>query len=253
MLDNPDYIVAKNITKAYKTYDPILLDLSLSIKKGKFICLFGPNGCGKTTFLTLLSGIDTNYEGEIYINGHPPQQAKVGIVPQHCEDTLLPWRKVIDNIALGLELDGMNRHEREERVRDFIQRTRISLPLGFYPHQISGGQQQLTAILQALIQQPEFLILDEPFSALDFRHANDIQNRLNQLWELTTTTVIFTTHDLFSGIHFADQVFILSPRPAHVILQFEVSLPRPRLRRDPNLLELYDDVHHKYLSLSVDK
>ena len=253
MLEHPDYIIAKNVTKEYRKQEPVLLDLTLSIKKGNFICFFGPNGCGKTTFLSLLSGIDTDYEGEIHVDGHTPQQVKIGIVPQHYEDTLLPWRKVLDNIALGLELDGMKRHEREERVRDFLKKTRISLPLGLYPYQISGGQQQLTAILQALIQQPEFLILDEPFSALDFRHANDIQTRLIQLWELTTVTTIFTTHDLFSGIRFADQVFMLSPRPAHVILQFDVSLPRPRSRHDPKLLELYDDVHHKYVGLSEEK
>ena len=249
MLDTPDYIIVKNVRKAYGTDEPILMDFSLSIKKGEFICLFGPNGCGKTTFLALISGIDSNYEGEIRINGHDPQQGKVGIVPQRCEDTLMPWRTVLDNIAFALELDGMKRHEREQRVRDFLQEVRVSLPLGLYPHQISGGQKQLTAILQALLRQPEFLILDEPFSALDFRHTSDVQDTLVRLWQLTSTTIIFTTHDLLSAIHFADRVFMLSPRPAQVILQFNISLPRPRLRRDPKLLELYDDIHHKYLNV----
>ncbi len=246
-----DYIVVKNVKKTYGTDEPILMDLSMSIKKGEFICLFGPNGCGKTTFLRLISGIDTNYEGEICINGHSPQQAKVGIVPQHCEDTLLPWRTVLDNLALAFELDGMKRKEREEQVRDFVQQAEISLPLGLYPHQISGGQQQLTAIVQALIQKPEFLILDEPFSALDLRHISDVQNSLFRLWKLTSTTIIFTTHDLLTAIHFADRIFMFSPQPARVILQFDIPLSRPRLHRDPSLLKLYDDIHHKYLILGL--
>ena len=252
MLDNLDYIIAENVKKTYETYEPILSNLSLSIKKGEFVCLFGPNGCGKTTFLSLISGIDTNYEGQIRINGRPPQQAKVGIVPQHYDDTLLPWRTVLGNIALPLELEGRKRHEREEQVRKFIQKAQISLPLNLYPHQISGGQQQLTAILQALIQQPEFLILDEPFSALDFRHVNDVQNTLVQLWKLTETTIIFTTHDLLTAICFADRVFMLSPRPAHLILEFNIPLQRPRLRRDPKLLKLFDDAHHKYLNMGLE-
>jgi NitT/TauT family transport system ATP-binding protein len=252
MEDSSRFIVVENVWKAFGNNGPVLQNISMSIEKGKFVCLFGANGCGKTTFLSLLAGTDTDYEGRISICGRPPRQARVGIVPQHCEDALLPWRTLRDNIALGIELGGLKRHEREQRVRDFVSKANISLPLGLYPYQVSGGQQQLTVILQALIQQPDFLVLDEPFSALDPEHMNVVQNTLVQLWMLAHTTIIFTTHDLLNAIHFADQVVMFGAKPANVIMQFDIPLPRPRSRRDPKILELIDQAHHTYLSQGLD-
>jgi len=250
MVNFVDFITVNNVTKTFKGFtDPVLLDLSLSIHQGEIICLFGPNGCGKSTFLSLLSGIDVEYNGQIFIDGKTPQLTKTGIVPQYCNDTLLSWRTVLENIAFPLEINGINRSTREEQVRDFLKKANISLPLYLYPSQISGGQQQITAILQALIQRPEFIILDEPFSSLDTKHVKDIQHAIITLWKLTNTTIIFTTHDLLNALFFSDRIIMLSPRPAKVLLESEISLPRPRSYQDPKLLDLFDDIQHKYIEL----
>jgi ABC-type nitrate/sulfonate/bicarbonate transport system ATPase subunit len=252
MSNNIDYIIVQNVTKSYNASVLILKDVTFSVRKGEIVCLFGPNGCGKTTMLSLLAGLDLDFEGEIIINGRAPQQANVGIIPQHCVDTLLPWRTVLENIALPLEIDGMKLAVREQHVINILQQAKLVLPLYLYPHQISGGYQQLTAILQALQLQPEFLILDEPFSSLDMGHVNDVQDSLLRLWELTNTTIIFTTHDLLTAIKFADRILIFNSLPARIISEFDITLKRPRLDRDPKLIELYDRIHHHYINVGLE-
>lgn len=247
MSTNQDYIVVKRVKKVFGSSAPTLEEISFSVPRGEFICLFGPNGCGKTTMLSLLAGVDSDYQGEILINGPTPLQAKVGIVPQDSDDTLLPWRTIIENIALPLEFQKVKLEERERQVRNFMKQADITLPLGLYPHQISGGQKQLTAILQALLAQPEFLVLDEPFSALDYHHLSEVQNSLSRLGKLVSATIIFTTHDLLTAIHFADRILIMTPQPSRIFREYPISLPRPRIYRDPKLLAIYDEINHEYL------
>ena len=142
-----------------------------------------------------------------------PEEARVGIVPQDSDIALLPWRTVMDNIALPLELDGASRHETRRAVQAFLEGAGISLPLNRYSYKLSGGQKRLAVILQALIGKPDILVLDEPFASLDYEHARLIEESLLRLWEFTATTTFVVTHDLPNAAYLSDRVVLVSPGP----------------------------------------
>ena len=249
MLSSSGYIVVDGVRKAFDHSEPVISSISMTISRGEFVSLFGPNGCGKTTFLKILVGMDKEYQGTIGIAGKLPEHANVGIVPQNSNDALLPWRTVLENIALPLELHRLSHRERERAIREFIAEVGIELPLSMYPYRLSGGQKQLVAIIRALIGKPDLLVLDEPFISLDFGHTILVQEALFRLWQFTKTTTFLVTHDLLSAVHLADRVFLLSPRPMRVISSREVDLPRPRSRRDPKLIPLLNELQRTYLSM----
>jgi NitT/TauT family transport system ATP-binding protein len=247
MMSSSGYIVVDGVQKAFDHSAPVISGVSMAISKGEFVALFGPNGCGKTTFLKILTGMDNDYQGSIRIDGKLPEQASVGIVPQDSGDALLPWRTALENIALPLELDRLSRRERTRAVREFIEGTGLRLNLNMYPYRLSGGQKQLVAIARALIIKPDLLVLDEPFASLDFEHMSLVQEALLRLWQLTRTTTFLVTHDLFEAVYLADRVFLLSPRPMGIIFSAEIDLPRPRSRQDPKLISVLNELQHAYL------
>ena len=249
MLSSSDYIVVDGIQKAFDHSEPVIASIAMTISRGEFVSLFGPNGCGKTTFLKILVGTDNDYQGTIRIDGKLPGQANIGIVPQNSNDALLPWRSVLENIALPLELSRLSRRERAKAVHEFIEEVGIELPLNMYPYQLSGGQKQLVVMIRALISKPDLLVLDEPFTSLDFGHMILVQEALLQLWQFTETTTFLVTHDLLSAVYLADRVFLLSPRPMRVIYSREIDLPRPRSRQDPKLISLLAELQHAFLAM----
>jgi NitT/TauT family transport system ATP-binding protein len=236
-----DYIAIDGVQKAYGA-ELVISHISLTISKGMFVSLWGPNGCGKTTLLKLLTGIDCEYQGIIRIGGKLPEQISVGIVPQNSEDALLPWRNVLENIALPLEACGFNRDERAKAVPEFIKEVGVGLPLEKYPYQLSGGQKQVVAVVRALIGGPDLLVLDEPFASLDFRHMIAVQDALRRLWQFTKTTTVLVTHDLLGAIHLANRVFVLSPRPMRVITVKDINLSHPISRQDSKLISLMNEL-----------
>ena len=249
MLSSSGYIIVDGVQKAFDDSEPVISSISMTISRGEFVSFFGPNGCGKTTFLGILAGIDKDYQGTIRIDGKLPEQAKVGIVPQNSNDALLPWRRVLDNIALPLEPHRLSRRERVKTVHEFIEGVGIELPLNMYPYQLSGGQKQVVVIVRALIGKPDLLVLDEPFISLDFRHMSLVQEALLRLWQFTKTTTFLVTHDLLSAVYLADRVFLLSPRPMRVISSREIDLPRPRFRQDPKLISLLGQLQRTFLTM----
>jgi len=249
MLSSSDYIVVDNVQKAFDHSEPVISGISMTILRGEFISLFGPNGCGKTTFLKILVGMDNDYRGTVRIDGKSPEQANVGIVPQNSNDALLPWRTVLDNIALPLELHGFSRRGRVKAVHEFVEGVGIDLPLNMYPYQLSGGQKQVVVIARALIGKPDLLVLDEPFVSLDFKHTILVQEVLLRLWQFTKTTMLLVTHDLLSAVYLADRVFLLSPRPMRIISSGKIDLPRPRSRQDPKLISLLNKLQRAFLTM----
>ena len=249
MLSSSDYIMVDNVQKAFDHSEPVISGISMTISRGEFVSLFGPNGCGKTTFLKILVGMDNEFQGTVRIDGKLPEQASVGIVPQNSNDALLPWRRVVDNIALPLELRRLSRRERVKAVHEFIEGVGIELPLNMYPYQLSGGQKQVVIIARALIGRPDLLVLDEPFISLDFRHMILVQEALLRLWQFTKTTTFLVTHDLLSAVYLADRVFLLSPRPMRIISSRKIDLPRPRFRQDPKLISLLGQLQRTFLTM----
>lgn len=202
--------------------------LSLSIEQGAFIALLGPNGCGKSTLLQLLAGLLTPDSGSITIDGKTPSKANVGFVFQNYRESLFPWMTNLDNISFSLPTTG-NRRERRDRVRNFVQELGLEdVPLDRYPYQCSGGQQQLVALLRELICEPDLLLMDEPFASLDYDRRLTQYDRVVRSWLRTRPTVILVSHDIDEAIYLADQVLLLSKRPASVVSTFDVPLRRPR-------------------------
>lgn len=228
-------IIVENVSKFYPnrnllTRTHVLDQINLKIKKGEFITFFGPNGCGKTTFLKLLAGLESYDEGKISIDGHTPEQAKIGYIFQNYKDSLFPWRKNIDNIAFPLEIHGLSRSEARKKVIELYNKLNLKFDLYTYPYMLSGGQQQLLAIARALVYEPDVLLMDEPFNALDYQTNFFMEDILLDIWHKTKKTIIFISHEIDEAIYLADRIVLLSRLPARIKELLDINLLRPRVQ-----------------------
>jgi NitT/TauT family transport system ATP-binding protein len=224
-------LVAENVHKAFPSREgevKALRDVSLAISDGEFVSLVGPSGCGKTTLLHILGGLLPADQGVVRIDGQILTQPRpeIGFVFQ--DPTLMPWRTVIKNVTLPLEVQGRDGHEHQQRAMELLDLVGL---LGFerlYPHELSGGMQQRVAIARALIHEPSILLMDEPFGSLDAITRNQMNVELLRIWQATGKTILMVTHTIQEAIFLSDRVLIMSPRPGHIRATFEVDLPRPR-------------------------
>lgn len=207
---------------------PVLEDISFEVPSGSVGAVVGPNGSGKSTLLRLIAGLLPADRGAITIDGRPVGDAdqRVGLVFQ--EPRLLPWRRVIDNVAFPLELVGVSTAERRDRARSLLDLVGVATFADAYPQQLSGGMRQRVAIARALARDPEVLLLDEPFSALDALTRERFDMELLDLWQRIGATVVVVTHSIPESVFLGDEVVVLSPRPGRVIARVPVLLPRPR-------------------------
>lgn len=244
-------IVAKNIRKYFG--DVLAMDdISCTINEREFVAIIGPSGCGKSTFLYLIAGFEKATKGELLINNLPvvgPGPDR-GIVFQ--EFVLFPWLTVLRNATLGLDIKGVQRQEAEERARKWLRLTGLSGFENAYPSTLSGGMKQRVAIARALTYDPEVLLLDEPFGALDVQTKNYMIQDLQNLWQEANRTIVMITHSVSEAVQLADRVLILSSRPSRVIADVSIRLPHPRNLRDPQLRRYEDDIT-ALLSAEVDK
>jgi len=209
-----------------------LADVSLDIAAGEFTCLVGPTGCGKTTFLRIVAGLLAPSSGSVVLSGREVSgpRGTTGMVFQ--QYSLLPWRNVQDNVAFGLELRGLRRGERLKRAAELLDLVGLSRFGRSRPYELSGGMQQRVAIARALATDPELLLLDEPFGALDERTRHRLQDELLAIWQRTGQTVLFVTHNIDEAVYLADRVVVMADRPGRVAADFRFGLPRPRSRLD---------------------
>ena len=251
MTENPaSKLLVKNLRKSFRSQrstEPILVfdDISFEVHQSEFISLVGPSGCGKTTFLRILDGLIPRDEGEILLDGKAvikPGPDK-GFVFQ--DSSLLLWRTVIDNVILGLELQGVDKKEARKKAEDYIALVGLKGFEQHYPRELSGGMQQRVNLARALIVDPEILLMDEPFASLDAQTRELMQAELLKMWRQTRKTVIFVTHQIEEAIYLSDRVVVFSARPAKIREIVKVDLPRPRslaVKRSQTFLELADHV-----------
>lgn len=220
-------LVIKGLRKSFGTkvvYDNFDLELEL----GTFTSVFGPNGCGKSTLINMISGLMPRDGGTVLYDGKTIQESSISYVFQNYREALFPWRRAIDNIRYPMNRFGYSKKKREERIEQLIEDFGIRIDLNAYPYMLSGGQQQAVSILRALAIEPDVLFLDEPFSALDYEMTLLMREKLQTIFEKTKTTMVLVSHDLEEAVQMADKVLLLSRRPTRVAALVENTLPRPR-------------------------
>lgn len=230
MTSMTEKIELNNVEKVYETAAgrlDVLRRVNFTVRTGEFVCLLGPSGCGKSTLLRIVAGITSPNAGEVLIhrastNGRPSN----AMVFQ--EYALFPWRTVLKNVAFGQEMQGTTRQERLNIARHYVEKVGLTRFVDHYPHQLSGGMKQRVAIARALANNPEVLLMDEPFGALDAQTRTLLQEELLRIWEEEHKTVVYVTHSIEEAVLLSDRVILLTARPGQIKRIYPVPLPRPR-------------------------
>ncbi|MCA1359178.1 ABC transporter ATP-binding protein [Bradyrhizobium sp. IC3069] len=225
-------------------------DVSFEVKQGEFVALLGPSGCGKSTILNMVAGLLPRSGGRILIDQDTVETGevnpRVGYVFQR--DTLFPWRTVEQNIGYGLEIAGVPKSERAARVATAIEKAGLAGFAQSFPRMLSGGMRQRVALMRTLILEPEILLMDEPFGALDTHTKLEMHKTLLEIWERERQTVLFVTHDLGEALTLASRIILLSARPGRLKEDFDVAIPRPRdpvaVRETAEFARLYSHIWH---------
>lgn len=219
----------------------VIRDLSLEVREHEFVSILGPSGSGKSTTFSVLTGALAPSGGEILIDGQPLTQGSHPFAYMPQKDALLPWRRIIDNLTLGLEVRGVRRGEARRRVRPLLDTFGLAGFERAYPFQLSGGMRQRAALLRTVVQDRAVMLLDEPFGALDALTRAQMQRWVEGVWRQYRWTVLLITHDVREAIFLSDRIYVFSPRPATVLACVEVPLPRPRtvqLLTDPTFARI---------------
>ena len=237
-------ISLKDIGMEYQNGVTALTNVSIDIKKGEFVSLLGPSGCGKTTLLRIIADLLKPTSGEVTVGGETPTEArlkrKYGIVFQ--SPVLYDWRTVKKNVMLPLEILKVPKADREERAMQMLELVGLTDFADRYPKQLSGGMQQRVGIARALAIQPEILLMDEPFSALDEFTREKLHEDLLRIWRKTDKTIVFVTHNIAESVFLSDRVCVLSPHPGRLSALIDIDLARPRTAEIKNTIEFTDYV-----------
>jgi NitT/TauT family transport system ATP-binding protein len=224
-------LIAEGIDKIYRITQGRVLALesiSFQVSVGEFLCIVGPSGCGKTTLLRILGGLLDPTRGAVYFHGAPldSPRRQIGFVFQKAN--LMPWRNVLENVTLPLEIQGLRRVQTHTLAQELLELVGLGGFEKVYPHELSVGMQQRVAIARALIHDPAILLLDEPFASLDALTRERMNLELLRIWEARRKTVVMVTHSIQEAVFLADRVLVISPRPGKIEAALPVSLPRPR-------------------------
>jgi NitT/TauT family transport system ATP-binding protein len=206
---------------------PVLDHVSFTVTEGEFLCIVGPSGCGKSTLLNLLGGLDAPDAGKVSFVGRRTSSGPLTTIVWQ-EYSLIPWRPVLSNVAFGLEVRGVPKEERHARAREHLRAMGIEDFEKALPHQLSGGMRQRVGIARALTNDPELLLMDEPFAAVDAQTRVLLQEELLALWSREQKAIVFITHNIEEALLLGDRVLVLSPRPARIVEEIVVPFPRPR-------------------------
>ncbi len=203
-------------------------NINLQVKPGEFLCIVGPSGCGKSTLLHLIAGLHPQSSGRVLVDGKPVSGPGTDRILIFQELGLFPWLKVGQNVEFGLKMKNISKAEREEKIQYYLRLVHLSKFRDSYIHQLSGGMRQRVALARALATEPDVLLMDEPFAALDAQTRDLLHDELERIWAETGRTIIFVTHNVREAVRLGDRVVLMTFRPGRVKEEFPISLPRPR-------------------------
>ena len=228
-----------------------LLNIELEVCPGEFLCIVGPSGCRKSTLLNLIAGLDHPTAGEVWMDGRHVDAPGTDRIVIFQELGLFPWLTVRENVEFGLRMNGLAKRKRRARAQHYLRLVHLSQFEESYIHQLSGGMKQRVALARALATEPDVLLMDEPFGALDAQTRDLLHDELERIWRETGQTIIFVTHNVREAVRLGDRVVVLTFRPGRIKNQFYVQLPRPRHLEDPEvalrareiLAQLREEIH----------
>lgn len=232
------------LTQVNKSFDAlkVLDNVNLTINRGEFAAIVGPSGCGKSTVLRMVAGLETPDSGEVLANDaiiKTPSADRLMIFQEHA---LYPWLTVEQNVGFGLELENVSKRDRVHRVNQILNKVGLEGFNGYYPSQLSGGMRQRVSIARCLVMDPDVLLLDEPYGALDAMTRLTMQNELLKLWQGSGKTMLLITHDIDEALYLADRVFVMSPRPGRIVRTIELDMQRPRKRNGEQFAQLRQEI-----------
>jgi len=230
-------IEVKNLTKNFGTLK-VLDNISFQVKKGEFICVVGPTGCGKTTFLNLLTRLISPTSGDILIDGEPADPKKHNISFAFQEPSAFPWLTVEENIKFGMKLKKLPKEEMESRTEEILKLLGLEQFRNQYPHQLSTSSEQRIVIGRSFALYPDLLLMDEPYGQMDIKMRYYLEDEVIKLWQRFQSTVLFITHNIEEAVYLADKIIILSNKPSTIKEELVVDLPRPRDITSPKFVEL---------------
>ncbi len=236
---------AKNIVK-YFNHESHKLEalggINLKVEAGDFVCLVGPSGCGKSTFLRIIAGLEKPDEGQIMFDGHPVSETSPERIMVFQEGALFPWLTVQDNVEFGLKMAGIPKDERAKISNRYLDMMQLTKFANSYTYQLSTGMKQRVAIARALVMDPDVLLMDEPFAALDAQTRDLLLVEMQLIWEKTKKTILFVTHNVAEATVLGNKIAVFSNRPSVIKKEFENNFPRPRVTEDESLLKLQQDI-----------
>ena len=220
------------ISLSYKTTNGSRLlaidNIDLKVRTGEFLCIVGPSGCGKSTLLHLIAGLHKPTSGHVLVDDNVVEGTGTDRILIFQELGLFPWLKVGENVEFGMKMKGLSKAEREEKIRYYLRLVNLSQFKDSYAHQLSGGMRQRVALARALATEPDVLLMDEPFAALDAQTRDLLHDELERIWAETGRTIVFVTHNVREAVRLGDRVVLFTFRPGRVKREFQVDLPRPR-------------------------
>lgn len=245
-VSNKSHILeAKNIVKHFDHNGESMLALdgiNFDVQEGDFVCIVGPSGCGKSTFLNIIAGLEKPDSGEILLSGKPISGHDAKIIMVFQEGALFPWLSVIDNVEFGLKMAKVPKNERNQISQRYLEMMQLTKFANSYIHQLSTGMRQRVAIARALAMDPDILLMDEPFAALDSQTRDMLMVELQLIWQRTKKTILFVTHNVSESVILGDRVLIFKHRPSKIKKEIRIDLHRPRLAEDENLLHYTHEI-----------
>jgi NitT/TauT family transport system ATP-binding protein len=246
-------LALKNVCLSYATNSHnrliALKNISLQVQPGEFLCIVGPSGCGKSTLLHLIAGLHQQSSGDVLVDNTPVQGPGTDRILIFQELGLFPWLTVAQNVEFGMRMKGIAKPQRDASVRDYLRLVHLHQFKDSYVHQLSGGMRQRVALARALATEPDVLLMDEPFAALDAQTRDLLHDELERIWAETRRTIIFVTHNVREAVRLGDRVILLTFRPGQVKREYRIDLPRPRHLEDVHVAgsarEILDDLREE--------